>query len=202
MNSIAIVLCIGFVFLIIQSIFITFCLRWLASGKRKRDKEFAILDAERVQLIEMQSALAKEVQDAKKLANETLNKLRIIGSEAHAEWEDVTKKINSVLLEVDKHSGMILEENLSKLAMRSMSLEKIMKDASQINEKILDNTRKAQKILKLFDTNVPSEEIFKEIQSDKYLEAKKLLSDGIDASAVVKKLGLSMSEVLLLSAYR
>ncbi|BBH51934.1 hypothetical protein [Fluviispira sanaruensis] len=202
MNSIAIVLCIGFIFLIIQSIFITFCLRWLASGKRKRDKEFAILDAERGQLIEMQSALAREVQDAKKLANETLNKLRIIGSEAHAEWEDVTKKINSVLLEVDKHSGMILEDNLSKLAMRSMSLEKIMKDASQINEKILENTRKAQKILKLFDTNVPNEEIFKEIQSDKYLEAKKLLSDGIDASAVVKKLGLSMSEVLLLSAYR
>ncbi|KAB8027731.1 hypothetical protein [Fluviispira multicolorata] len=201
MNSIAIVLCIGIFLFIIQSIFIIFCLRWLASGKRKRDKEFAILDSERGQLIEMQSALSQEVQDAKKLANDTLNKLRIIGSEAHAEWEDVTKKINSVLLEVDKHSGIILEDNLSKLAMRSMSVEKIMKDAQLINEKIVENTRKAQKVLKLFDTNVPNEEIFKEIQSEKYFEAKKLLSEGVDASVVVKKLGLSMSEVVLLSAY-
>ena len=125
----------------------------------------------------------------------------VIGSEAHAEWEDVTKKINSVLVEVDKHSEIILEANISNLSMRSMALEKIMKDAEVLNESLILSTKKAQKILKLFDSSVPTEEIFKEIQTEKYAEAKKLLLEGVEASAVVKKLGMSMTEVLLLSSY-
>ncbi len=201
MNYIALLLCIGFVLFIFQIVFFFSCMKWLKSGKLKRDKEFAILDSERAQLIEIQSALSQEVREAKKLANETLNKLMVIGSEAHAEWEDVTKKINSVLVEVDKHSEIILEANISNLSMRSMALEKIMKDAEILNETLIISTKKAQKILKLFDTSVPNEDIFKEIQTEKYAEAKKLLLEGIEASVVVKKLGMSMGEVLLLSSY-
>ncbi|APJ02725.1 hypothetical protein [Silvanigrella aquatica] len=201
MNYVALLLCIGFVLFIFQIIFFFSCLKWLKSGKLKRDKEFAILDAERAQLIEMQSVLTQEVREAKKLAGETLNKLMVIGSEAHAEWEDVTKKINSVLLEVDKHSEIILEANISNLNMRSMALEKIMKDAEILNENLYVSVKKAQKILKLFDSSVPADEIFKEIQTEKYAEAKKMLLDGTEASVVVKKLGMSMGEVLLLSSY-
>jgi hypothetical protein len=201
MNYIALLLCIGLVLFIFQIVFFFSCMKWLKSGKLKRDKEFAILDSERAQLIEIQSALSQEVREAKKLASETLNKLMVIGSEAHAEWEDVTKKINSVLVEVDKHSEIILEANISNLSMRGMALEKIMKDAEIINETLIISTKKAQKILKLFDTSVPTEDIFKEIQTEKYAEAKKLLLEGIEASVVAKKLGMSMGEVLLLSSY-
>jgi hypothetical protein len=201
MNYIALLLCIGFVLFLFQIVFFFSCMKWLKSGKIKRDKEFAILDSERAQLIEIQSALSQEVREAKKLASETLNKLMVIGSEAHAEWEDVTKKINSVLVEVDRHSEIILEANISNLSMHSMSLEKIMKDAEIISGNLMISTKKAQKILKLFDTSVPTEEIFKEIQTEKYAEAKKLLLEGIEASVVVKRLGMSMSEVLLLSSY-
>ncbi len=201
MNYIALLLCIGFVLFIFQIAFFFSCMKWLKSGKSKRDKEFAILDSERAKLIEIQSALSQEVREAKKLASETLNKLMVIGSEAHAEWEDVTKKINSVLVEVDKHSEIILEANISNLSMRSMALEKIMKDAEILNETLIISTKKAQKILKLFDSSVPTEDIFKEIQTEKYAEAKKLLLEGIEASVVVKRLGVSMGEVLLLSSY-
>lgn len=201
MNYVALLICIGMVLFAFQIVFFFSCMKWLKSGKLKRDKEFAILDSERAQLIEIQSSLSQEVREAKKLANETLNKLMIIGSEAHAEWEDVTKKINSVLVEVDKHSEIILEANISNLSMHSMSLEKIMKDAEVISGNLMISTKKAQKILKLFDTSVPTEEIFKEIQTEKYAEAKKLLLEGIEASVVVKRLGMSMGEVLLLSSY-
>ena len=201
MNYIALLLCIGLALFAFQTIFFLTCMKWLKSGKLKRDKEFAILDSERAQLIEIQATLGQEVREAKKLASETLNKLMVIGSEAHAEWEDVTKKINSVLVEVDKHSEIILEANISNLSMRSMALEKIMKDAEVLNESLILSTKKAQKILKLFDSSVPTEEIFKEIQTEKYAEAKKLLLEGVEASAVVKKLGMSMTEVLLLSSY-
>lgn len=201
MNYIAILICIGIILFIFQIIFFFLSIKWLKSGKLKRDKEFAILDSERTQLIEIQNALTQEVREAKKIADETLNKLLVIGSEAHAEWEDVTKKINSVLLEVDKHSEIILEDNISNLNMRSMALEKTMKDADILNENLISSIKKSQKILKLFDNSLPVDEIFKEIQTEKYAEAKKLLLEGIDASTVVKKLGMSMTEVLLVSSY-
>lgn len=201
MNYVLLLICIGFVLFVFQVVFFLTCIKWLKSGKLKRDKEFAILDAERAQLIDMQALLSNEVKEAKKLASDTLNKLMVIGSEAHAEWEDVTKKINSVLVEVDKHSEMLLEENLSNLNMKTLALEKIIKDAQILNDNLVSTTKKAQKILRLFDATVPSEDIFKEIQTEKYAEAKKLLQDGIEASDVSRRLGMSMSEVLLLSSY-
>jgi hypothetical protein len=201
MNYVLLLICIGFVLFVFQVVFFLTCIKWLKSGKLKRDKEFAILDSERAQLIDMQALLSNEVKEAKKLASDTLNKLMVIGSEAHAEWEDVTKKINSVLVEVDKHSEMILEENLSNLNMKTLALEKIIKDAQILNDNLVSTTKKAQKILRLFDATVPSEDIFKEIQTEKYAEAKKLLQDGIEASDVSRRLGMSMSEVLLLSSY-
>ncbi len=201
MNYVALLLCIGFILFLSQVFFFFICIKWLKSGKIKRDKEFAILDAERAKLIEIQSVLTEEVSQAKKLAGETLNKLMLIGSEAHAEWEDVTKKINSVLIEVDKHSEIILEANISNLNMKTMALEKVIRDAENINQNMQVSIKKAQKILKLFDSSVPTEEIFKEIQNEKYSEAKKLLQQGIEASEIVKRLGMSLSEVLLISSY-
>lgn len=201
MNYVALLLCIGFVLFLSQVFFFFICIKWLKSGKIKRDKEFAILDAERAKLIEVQATLTEEVTQAKKLAGETLNKLMLIGSEAHAEWEDVTKKINSVLVEVEKHSEAILDVNISNLNMKSMALEKVIREADNINQNLLVSIKKAQKILRLFDSSVPTEEIFKEIQNEKYAEAKNLLRQGIEASEIVKKLGMSMSEVMLLSSY-
>jgi hypothetical protein len=201
MNYVLLLICIGFVLFVFQVVFFLTCIKWLKSGKLKRDKEFAILDTERAQLIDMQALLSNEVKEAKKLASDTLNKLMVIGSEAHAEWEDVTKKINSVLVEVDKHSEMLLEENLSNLNMKTLALEKIIKDAQILNDNLVSTTKKAQKILRLFDASVPHEDIFKEIQTEKYAEAKKLLQDGFEASDVSRRLGMSMSEVLLLSSY-
>ncbi|WGL58693.1 hypothetical protein QEJ31_09130 [Pigmentibacter sp. JX0631] len=201
MNYVALLLCVGFVLFLSQVFFFFLCIKWLKSGKIKRDKEFAILDAERAKLIEIQAVLTEEVNQAKKLAGETLNKLMLIGSEAHAEWEEVTKKINSVLIEVDRHSEQLLEENISNLNMKTMALEKTIRDADILNQTLLVSIKKAQKILKLFDSSVPTEDILKELQNEKYLEAKKLLQQGTEASEIVKKLGMSLSEVLLISSY-
>jgi hypothetical protein len=85
--------------------------------------------------------------------------------------------------------------------MKTLALEKIIKDAQILNENLIASTKKSQKILRLFDATVPPEDIFKEIQTEKYAEAKKLLQDGIEASDVSRRLGMSMSEVLLLSSY-
>jgi hypothetical protein len=201
MSSHVILFFIGAGLFLFQVIFFIFCIKWLQRAKLRRDKDFAILDKQRLQLIDIQSALNQEVLQAKDLAHGTLGKLRMIGAEAHAEWEEMTKRINTVLVDVDQRFEAILESSISNLTMSSMALEKTMQDAQLLNDELSSATKKAQKVMRLFDSSTPSEEIFKEIQTEKYAEAKRLLCEGIDATAVVKKLGLSMGEVVLLSSY-
>lgn len=201
MNTVLVIVCIGVALFIFQCIFFISCIKWLSNSKKKRDRDFAILDKERAQLIELQSQLKIDVTDAKKLADETLKKLKIIGAEAHAEWDDMTKKIHEVLIEVDSHSAKLLENNISKLNLQRMSLDKSVQDAQKINEALAIASAKGQKILKLFDSNLPTEEILKELQANKYADAKKMLAEGYDASMVAKKLGLSMGEIVTLSSF-
>jgi hypothetical protein len=44
--------CIGVALFLFQSIFFISCIKWLSNSKKKRDREFAILDKERAKLIE------------------------------------------------------------------------------------------------------------------------------------------------------
>jgi hypothetical protein len=200
MNSIVILCGIGVFIFLFQCIFFISCMRWLSQGKRKRDKEFAILDADRAQLISLQGHIKKDIQEAKKLADETLKKLRIIGTEAHAEWEEVTKKINSVLVEVEQHSDVILKKNIEQLNIQKLSLDKSIQESHLVIAKLTEKSSKAQQILGLFDTGLPTDEILKEIQANKYEDAKRMLLQGVEASMVSKKLGISMSEIVLISA--
>ncbi len=201
MNSVLIIVSIGIALFIFQAVFFISCVRWLTGGKKKREKEFALLDAERGRLLELQGYLKDDINQGKKLAEETLKKLKIIGTEAHAEWDDVTKKINEVLIEVDNHSEKLLENNITKLNLQRMSLDKTVQNACQINEVLTITTLKGQKFLKLFDSGLPTEEILKELQTNKYSEAKKMLSDGVDASFISKKLGMSLGEIVTLSSF-
>ena len=201
MNSILVLVCIGVCLFLFQCFFFMTCIKWLSNSKKKRDQEFAILDRERAKLIELQGHLKDDIYEAKKLADETLKKLKLIGTQAHAEWEEMTKKINEVLIEVDSHSEKLLENNITKLNLQKMALDKCTLKAQQIHDAIILVTVKGHKILKLFDTGLPADEIFKELQTNKYSDAKKMLSDGIDASIVSKKLGLSMGEIVTLSSF-
>lgn len=201
MNTVLILACIGVALFLFQCVFFVTCIRWLSNSKKKRDKDFAILDKERAQLIELQNHLKNDIAEAKKLSDDTLKKLKLIGAEAHAEWNDMTKKIHEVLLEVDSHSDKLLENNVSKLNLQIMSLDKSIQDAAQTNERLHNTATKAAQILKLFDTGLPTDEIMKELQTNKYSEAKQMLVDGVDASIVSRKLGLSMGEIVTLSSF-
>lgn len=200
MNMMVLVLSIGVVLFVFQAIFFASCAKWLSGQKKKKEQDFKILDKERAKLIELQSQLKAEVLEAKKLSEDNLKKLKILGSEVHAEWDDITKKINDVLIEIDHHSSTMLESNISKLNLQKMSIDKSVQNAYKIEESLGTVVKKAQRILKLFDAVLPTEDVLKELQSNKYMDAKKMLHDGLDASVISKKLGLSMGEVVTLSS--
>lgn len=197
-----IVMAVAIAFFALEALFFVYCLRWLSSGKKLREKEFARLDFERNELSQLQNAVAQDLSSAKHLAHETLSKLTRIGADAHAEWTEMTARIDQVMSEIEGQTARLLEEHTALATRNRLALEKVCKEARETNVGLQESLRNSRKLLRFFDKNVPAEQIVKELQTEKYAEAKKLIEQGIDASAIAKKLGLSQSEVSLLATLR
>lgn len=202
MNVFVIMISFGVSLFVFQVLFVTFCVRWLASGKRKRDKEFQLLDEERQQIIEMQAGLKKEIEDVQRLSKDTFQKLRILSTEVHEEWNDVTNKVSTILEEVESQIGRVCEGNLSKLSMERMAIEKCLQDAQCCRRDLLESLKKVNNVVKLLDSSISADDVVKDIQTDKYLQAKQMLEQGYDASTIASKLALTKSEVVTISNIR
>ena len=199
MNTLVIMSVFACVLLLLEAIFFLTCFRWLSSGKRAREKEFARLDAERGELVELQQAVARELREAKKLSEETLVKLKRVGADAHEEWTEMSKKCEHLVIEIEDKLREFTDTSVNQINRQKMQLEKAIQVAGQTHNQLSESATDARKILRFLDENVPSDEVLKELQAEKYAEARHLIQDGKDIGAICRKLGLSQSEVQLLS---
>jgi vacuolar-type H+-ATPase subunit I/STV1 len=187
------------VLLLLEGVFFLTCFRWLSSGKRAREREFARLDAERSELVELQQAVARDLREAKKLSEDTLVKLKRVGADAHEEWIEMNKKCEHLVSELDEKLRDLAEMSVGQINRQKMQLEKAIQVAGQTHDQLAESTSDAKKILRFLDENVPSDEVLKELQAEKYAEARRLIQDGKEIAVICRKLGLSQSEVQLLS---
>ncbi len=199
MNTIVILSVFGFVFLMLEALFFMSCFRWLSNGKKIREREFMRLDQERSELLELQQSVSMELAQAKKISEETLSKLKRVGADAHAEWTEMTHKCELLLKELEEKSRELTENSLNHVNRQRMQLEKSVQVASQTSTELNEATNNAKRILRFLDENVPSDEILKELQAEKYAEARRLIQEGKELGSICRKLGLSQSEVQLLS---
>ncbi|MEY3901711.1 MAG: hypothetical protein RL189_1017 [Pseudomonadota bacterium] len=199
MNNIVIISSFGALFLLLEVVFFMTCFRWLANGKRAREKEFARLDAERHELVDLQQSVARELKEAKRLSEDTLNKLRRIGADAHDEWTEMSRKSELVVNELEEKLRALADVSVGQINRQKMQLEKTVQIAEQTNGQLLESSANARKILRFLDENVPSDEVLKELQAEKYAEARRLIHEGKELAVICRKLGLSQSEVQLLS---
>lgn len=199
MNTIAVVSIFGFIFLLLEAVFFMSCFRWLSSGKKLREREFARLDQERAELMELQQSVSRELSQAKKISEDTLTKLKRIGADAHDEWVEMTHKCDELMKILEKQSSELSENTINNVNRQRMQMEKSIQLANQTANALDESTASAQRVLRFLDENVPSDEILKELQAEKYSEARRLINEGTDLSAICRKLGLSQSEVQLLS---
>jgi hypothetical protein len=198
-NTIVILSVFGFVFLMLEALFFMSCFRWLSNGKKIREREFMRLDQERSELLELQQSVSMELAQAKKISEETLSKLKRVGADAHAEWTEMTHKCELLLKELEEKSRELTENSLNHVNRQRMQLEKSVQVASQTSTELNEATNNAKRILRFLDENVPSDEILKELQAEKYAEARRLIQEGKELGSICRKLGLSQSEVQLLS---
>lgn len=199
MNTILIMSAFAIVLLLLEGVFFLTCFRWLSSGKRAREREFARLDAERSELVELQQAVARDLREAKKLSEDTLVKLKRVGADAHEEWIEMNKKCEHLVSELDEKLRDLAEMSVGQINSQKMQLEKAIQVAGQTHDQLAESTSDAKKILRFLDENVPSDEVLKELQAEKYAEARRLIQDGKEIAVICRKLGLSQSEVQLLS---
>lgn len=199
MNTTIILSIFATAFLMLEVVFFLACFRWLSNGKKLREREFVRLDQERAELVELQEAVSRELAQARKISDETLSKLRKIGADAHDEWIEMTQKCDTLLGDIETKSAEIVNESVSKCNKSLMHVEKSTQLAMNTVTQLNEATQSAQKLLRFLDESVPSEEIFKELQAEKYAEARRLIHSGTDSSLICRKLGLSQSEVQLLS---
>ena len=199
MNTIVVLSIFGFVFLLLEALFFMSCFRWLSNGKRTREREFSNLDQERGELVELQQAVSRELAQAKKISEETLSRLKRVGADAHAEWMEMTQKCEHLMVDLEAKSRELAESSLNQVNRQRMQLEKSVQVATQTSSELLETTNSAKRILRFLDENVPSDEIFKELQAEKYAEARRLIHEGKELGVICRKLGLSQSEVQLLS---
>ncbi|MCA2959840.1 MAG: hypothetical protein IOD12_06270 [Silvanigrellales bacterium] len=202
MSLLAVVASLGALFLLLEGLFFLYCFRWLSAGRRQRERDFLRLDAERAELLDLQSALAVDVREAKRMSEDTLGRLSRLGTEAGAEWRDMMERMESLLHEVETRAQETSEKSLSDIHRGRLTLDKAIRDAQVLQNSLEERVQKARALLRFFEKNVQTDEIVKELQAEKYESARQMLSDGNETSVICKKLGLSQSEVALLSYVR
>ena len=199
MNQFWVLLLVGSLMLALEAAFFLYCFRWLSAGKRQRERDFALLDRERQELLQLQRALAEQGAQASTFASETTRELQRLGSAVHAEWNEAEARMGDCIADVEGRVRGLMEGSLEELARQRMALEKAEADGVRLATDLEDKMQRAARLLRFFDKNVPTETIAKELQMEKYSEARNLLRNGQEASAIARKLGLSLSEIDLLS---
>ena len=169
------------------------------ASARKRELEFARLDAERQELIKLQESLLADGAAAKTIVQEGIAKLNQIGAESHSEWTEMTNKIDEVMAEIEQRSSALIDETLQTLNKKALEARKLVQVAQDSCAELQESIRAAKKVAKFFDSQVHVDDLINDLQMEKYKEARAMLLRGADSQAVSAKLGLSLSEVTLVS---
>lgn len=187
------------IFGISEALFMLYIMRWVSSSKRSRESEFALLDKERQALLELQKSLREDAQAAREATKVGLAKLQSIGLETHAEWTDMTARFDEVVSEIERRSRDLVDDVMRSLNKKGHECLKTIEMADTAAHRLSESIEIARKVSRFFDAQVKIEDLLRELQQDKYQEASRLLKDGMDAKAIARKLGLSISEVSLVA---
>jgi len=192
---------IGGALFFIQIVFFLTIAKWLKSHKKNRYKDFELLDRERNALSIMQNNLKKDISDCKSLSEATIQKIKVMMNHTENETSHIVKHVSEFKNKLEEHVSSLMDEQLKILSKQILAIEKLVKQSKETQGSLSQSIKKAHTLLKLFDNKAPTEDIIRELQADKYSKAKELLKEGKEASLISKKLGMSMSEVLLISSY-
>lgn len=186
-------------FVAIEVGFFALIYKMFHGAKRDREKEFALLDRDRAELLNLQEELLQTTRKADAATKDSLAKLNKIGAKAHLEWTEMTTKIEEVMVEIERRSQDLIDTSLKQLNRKKHEAAHLINEIEELRKLLGQDLQNAKKVLRFFDTKVDLDTALDDLRLDKYTEAKQLLNEGLQATEISRRLGLSLREVALVA---
>lgn len=161
----------------------------------------ADMTEERRLLSELRSSVKEELASAELKNKDILNKVSKIAAEAEQEVSSSGSTLADSMQEIFSELNEKFEAPLKELAKRQAAIEAFNKKLNATKESLIKIVTRGEKLVEFFDEKVPYEEVIKEIENSKYENCRQMLAQGASVSDVAIELGISKSEVQLISGF-
>jgi protoporphyrinogen oxidase len=192
---------LGMTFFVVASevIFALLFFYLISRNENKIKVHLQVFEQEREELLELQKAVSQELSEYKTVSEQNMSKLNKLASQVEVYVQDGTQRIEKTFQEIVEASQDKFSAEISKIQKTKLSLERTIQSSQESKASLEIVTQSAKRLLNAIDGTIPTEEILKEIQTEKYASARHLIQSGHKASEVAQKLGLTFTEINLLS---
>jgi signal transduction histidine kinase len=157
------------------------------------------LTEERRLLTELRASVHEELEAAHGKSREALERVTRIAAEAEHEVKTGGNTIAQEMENVVSQLTGRFETPLKELANKQAYVETLLRRVDKEKLVMQKLIQRGEKICRFFDERVPYEEVLEEIEDKKYADARSLLAKGEAPSVIARELGMSESEVRLVS---
>ena len=156
------------------------------------------MDEERRLLKELGQAVKEEMEQGEQRCRDVLNKVTAIATDIDMEMKSGSEAISGEVGKVLDQVAERIQEPMKTMAKKQASLEALLKKVEKERFILKKSLARGEVLVKFFNQNLPYEEVMREIEDKKYLDARQLLSRGMSSIEVARELDLPESEVSLL----
>jgi DNA-binding NarL/FixJ family response regulator len=159
----------------------------------------ADLTEERRLLTELRGSIRDELSVAQAKNREVMDKVSYIAAEAEQEVKNGGQSIANGMEEIFALLTQRFEKPLTELSKRQSSVEALIRKVEGEKIRLLKVVNRGEQLVKFFDEKTPYAEVLKEIETKKYDNCRELLSQGMAPDRIALELGISRSEIELIS---
>ena len=153
------------------------------------------LSDERSLLEDLRQSVQEELALAESKSKDTLAKVHKIAMEAEQEVKLGSQQLSSELQGLSEQLTNKFEKLLEELRSKQMFVESLMKRIEREKSLLQKQVVRGEKLAGFFDKRISYQEVLEEIEDKKYIDARNLLSQGMEPENVAKELGMTLAEV-------
>ena len=153
------------------------------------------LTEERSLLADLRDSVRSELMAAQSQARSLRDQVQVLATEAEQEVKRGVKLITSEAENIATNIGAKLEMPFQELTNKQHFLMKLAKDVETQRELLARVVTRAEYAAKLLQSAEKWEDIVEELESRRYHDIRAMLAKGLSAEKIAKELGVSESEV-------
>jgi len=187
--------------LLAADLYLIFAIYRLGMRQKAQDATISDLTEERLLLKEMQERMRGDLALAESRQKDLFNKFAQLAAEAEEEFIRVKSGVQETIADISKEVSQQFESPLQELVKRQGAVDVQIKKIKLERESLEKAIIRGQEIASFFNKNGKYEEVLSDIQDKKYEDARALISNGKSVDAVSRILGMTRSEVELVSKF-